>query len=280
MLALREYLAKQGFGQVLLGLSGGIDSALTAAMAVDALGADKVLGVLLPSPYSSQGSITDALQLAENLGIETQTIPIQSAMTAFDAMLEPSFRGYKADMSEENIQARIRGATLMALSNKYGSLLLTTGNKSENAVGYATLYGDMCGALNLIGDLYKTQVYRLANWRNQTLPDRALSKAQSPIPQASIDKAPSAELRFDQCDQDSLPEYDLLDAVLEALIEGGQTCSEIAQQQGHDPAVIARIYQLLHRAEYKRQQAAPIVKLSERLLSVERSYPISNLFRG
>ena len=273
---LRDYMSKQGFDSVLLGISGGIDSALTATLAVDALGANKVRGFMLPSPYSSQGSLEDAETLATNLGIVCEPIAIDPAMHAFDKILHSSFEGRKADTTEENIQARIRGTILMALSNKLGALLLTTGNKSENAVGYATLYGDMCGALNLIGDLYKTQVYRLAYWRNKSLPKNVLGPKGAVIPHSTLTKAPSAELREGQYDQDNLPDYETLDAILHGFIEDNKSPRDM--ELDFPPGLLAKVWSMLHKAEYKRRQAAPTIKLSECQLGTDRQFPIVNRY--
>lgn len=253
VLGVRDYAAKCGFKTAVLGLSGGIDSALTAVIAAEALGADQVTGLLLPSPYSSLGSVEDSLALAQAYGIKTVTLPIGPMMEAMDLALAPSFKGLPSDVTEENLQARIRGNLLMAFSNKFGSLLLTTGNKSELSVGYCTLYGDMSGGLAVISDLYKTEVYRLCHWLNRTQGGK--------IPEAILTKAPSAELRPGQTDQDSLPDYDTLDAVLYHLIEERKSAAETAAK-GFDLALVERINQLLSRAEFKRQQAAPGIKVS------------------
>jgi len=255
VLGTRDYLAKCGFKKALLGLSGGIDSAVVAAVAAEALGPQNVLGVLMPSPWSSAGSIDDSLELARNLGIATRTIPIEPLMQGFDAALAESFLGLAPDTTEENIQSRIRGNLLMALSNKTGALLLTTGNKSELAVGYCTIYGDMSGGFAVISDLPKTQVYALARHINDL-------KAQA-IPQAIIDKAPSAELKPGQADQDSLPPYEILDAILALHIEKEQTAAEITAA-GFDPATVARVCALVKGAEFKRRQAAPGIKVAWR----------------
>jgi NAD+ synthase/NAD+ synthase (glutamine-hydrolysing) len=250
-----------------LGLSGGVDSALTAAIAADAVGADRVLGVLMPSPYSSKGSVDDALDLAKQLGIETQTLPIEPAMQAMEVTLEPAFQGLERDVTEENIQARIRGNLLMALSNKRGALLLTTGNKSELAVGYCTLYGDMSGGLAVIADVPKTVVYRVARWLNAT-------RGRPIIPESTLTKAPSAELRPNQTDQDSLPPYDVLDAILERHVEHHQTADEIISQ-GFDPATVRRVLGLVRRAEFKRKQAAPGLKVTDRAFGTGWRMPIA-----
>ncbi|MDR3640866.1 MAG: NAD+ synthase [Humidesulfovibrio sp.] len=260
VLGTRDYLAKCGFKKALLGLSGGIDSAVVAAVAAEALGPDNVLGVLMPSPWSSAGSVDDSLELARNLGIKTRTIPIAPLMQGFEAALAESFAelapGKGADITEENVQSRIRGNLLMALSNKTGALLLTTGNKSELAVGYCTIYGDMSGGFAVISDLPKTQVYALARHIN------ALGRGEV-IPPAIIDKAPSAELRPDQKDQDSLPPYNILDAILALHVEMDKTAAEI-QAMGFDAATVARVCRLVKGAEFKRRQAAPGIKVAWR----------------
>ena len=255
VLGTRDYAAKCGFKEALLGLSGGIDSSLTAAVAAEALGPEHVLGVLMPSPHSSQGSIDDALALAENLGLKTLTLPIESITRAFEEALAPAFAGRAEDVTEENIQARTRGNLLMSISNKFGSLLLTTGNKSELAVGYCTLYGDMSGGLAVISDVPKTYVFRICRWLNQ-------ERGREVIPEAVLAKPPSAELRPDQKDEDSLPPYDLLDQVLELIIEEHLSGPEIAAR-GFDPELTAEIMGLVKRAEFKRRQAAPGLKITD-----------------
>ena len=260
VLGIQDYVRKSGFQRVVLGLSGGIDSAVVAALAVQALGPEQVLGVLMPSPYSSDHSVTDALALAANLGIATEKIPIHALMASYTTTLAPLFQNYAADVTEENIQSRIRGTLLMALANKFHALVLATGNKSELAVGYCTLYGDMCGALAPLGDLFKTQVYALAHWYNE------YTKAQrgmAVIPPAILTKAPSAELKPGQTDQDTLPPYPVLDDILHRWLHERQTPDQIAQA-GHDRALIDRVMQLVQRAEFKRFQAAPVLKMSER----------------
>ena len=264
VLGVRDYARKTRFRSVLLGLSGGIDSALTAAIAAEAIGPANVLGVLMPSKYSSQGSVDDSAELARNLGIQTLTLPISGIMDVYDSVLAGAFRGHPPDVTEENIQSRIRGNLLMALSNKYGSLLLTTGNKSELAVGYCTLYGDMNGGLAVIGDVPKTTVYRVARWRNARRPD---------IPEAILTKAPSAELRPDQTDQDSLPPYDLLDQILELHVEQCQSAEEIIGQ-GFDEATVRRVLRLVRMAEFKRKQAAPVLKVTSRAFGTGWRMPI------
>jgi NAD+ synthase (glutamine-hydrolysing) len=264
VLGVRDYARKTRFRQVLLGLSGGIDSALTAAIAADALGAENVLGVMMPSIYSSQGSVDDSVELARNLGIRTLTLPIGGIMSDYDAALRDAFEGRREDVTEENIQSRIRGNLLMALSNKFGSLLLTTGNKSELAVGYCTLYGDMNGGLAVIADLPKMMVYRIARWRNLRKPD---------IPAAILSKAPSAELRPDQTDQDSLPPYDLLDRILELHVEQSQSAEEIIAQ-GFEEATVRKVLKLVRMAEFKRKQAAPVLKVTSRAFGTGWRMPI------
>jgi NAD+ synthase (glutamine-hydrolysing) len=264
VLGVRDYARKTRFRQVLLGLSGGIDSALTAALAADAVGPENVLGVLMPSHYSSRGSVDDSVELARNLGIQTLTLPISGIMETYACTLADAFRGRPADVTEENIQSRIRGNLLMALSNKYGSLLLTTGNKSEMSVGYCTLYGDMNGGLAVIADLPKMMVYRVSRWRNLRKPD---------IPEATLTKAPSAELRPDQTDQDSLPPYELLDQILELHVEQSQSAEEIVAQ-GFDEPTVRRVLRLVRMAEFKRKQAAPVLKVTSRAFGTGWRMPI------
>ena len=268
VLGTRDYVRKCGFARVVLGLSGGIDSALTAAIAAEAVGADRVLGVLMPSPYSSTGSIDDARRLATNLGIETQTLPIANAMRAMDDTLREAFAGLAPDVTEENIQARIRGNLLMALSNKRGALLLTTGNKSELSVGYCTLYGDMSGGLAVIADVPKTMVYRVARWLNET-------RGREVIPASSLTKAPSAELRPNQTDQDSLPPYDVLDDILQRHIEQHQGASDIIAA-GFDQDTVRRVLRLVRLAEFKRKQAAPGLKVTDRAFGTGWRMPIAS----
>ena len=264
---VRDYVRKSGFSKVVLGLSGGIDSALTAAIAKYALGAENVLGVLMPSPYSSQGSIDDATELAEFLGIKTITLPIEPAMSAFENMLNPAFDGLVPDTTEENIQSRIRGTLLMGLSNKFRSLLLTTGNKSELAVGYCTIYGDMNGALAVIADLPKTKVYSLCKWLNENLGPT--------IPVATITKPPSAELRPDQKDSDSLPDYDALDDILYRLVDEHASLSDVISA-GYTPETVQRIARLLKISEFKRRQAAPGLKVTDRAFGTGWRMPLAS----
>jgi NAD+ synthase (glutamine-hydrolysing) len=265
VLGVRDYACKTHFTKVLLGLSGGIDSALTAAIAVDAMGRENVLGVMMPSVYSSQGSLDDSLELARNLGIQILSLPISPIMETYESALSGAFQGYKPDVTEENIQSRIRGNLLMALSNKYGALLLTTGNKSELAVGYCTLYGDMNGGLAVIADLPKMMVYRVARYRNRRKPD---------IPESTLTKAPSAELRPDQTDQDSLPPYEVLDQILELHIEGSESAEEIIAQ-GFDEKTVRRVLRMVRNAEFKRKQAAPVLKVTSRAFGTGWRMPIA-----
>ena len=269
VLGLRDYFHKCGFRSAVLGLSGGIDSAVVACLAVAALGADHVQGVSLPSQFSSQGSLDDARLLAKRLGLRYDVIPIQPPFAAVKQQVKPVFGGRPEDTTEENIQARLRGVILMALSNKFGSLLLTTGNKSELAVGYCTLYGDMCGGLAVISDVPKTMVYRLAHWINR---DREI------IPAASITKAPSAELRPDQTDQDSLPPYETLDAILEQYVVHGRSSAEIARL-GYAPETVKQVIRLIDVNEYKRRQAAPGLKVTTKAFGVGRRFPIAQRYR-
>jgi NAD+ synthase len=279
MLGLRDYVDKNGFPGIILGLSGGIDSALSAAIAVDALGADRVRAVMLPSPYTSQHSLDDAASCAQLLGIRYDTIAITPAMQAFDAALGPLFAETQADITEENIQSRARGLILMAISNKFGHMVLTTGNKSEMSVGYATLYGDMCGGYSVLKDVYKTQVFALSRWRNDNYPVGAVGPQGAVMPERVITKAPSAELKHDQTDQDSLPPYETLDAILAGLVEGEKSVNDLAAE-GFDRATIVRVWKMLDRAEYKRRQAPPGVKISARAFGRDRRYPITNGFTG
>ncbi|MEM2174197.1 MAG: NAD+ synthase [Candidatus Micrarchaeia archaeon] len=262
----RDYIRKCGFKKAILGLSGGIDSSLTATIAVEAIGKENVIGVLMPSPYSSKGSVDDALELAKNIGIKTLVIPIAGIMNSFKEALNEAFRGYPEDVTEENIQARIRGNLLMALSNKYGALLLSTGNKSELAVGYCTIYGDMSGGLAVIADVPKTMVYRIANWLNKT-------KGMI-IPQSIIDKPPSAELRPNQTDQDSLPPYDILDEILYRHIELHKSTDEIIEE-GFDKEIVKKVLKMVERAEFKRKQAPPGIKITDRAFGTGWRMPIA-----
>lgn len=279
MLGLSDYVDKNRFPGVLLGLSGGIDSALSAAVAVDALGADRVRAVMLPSPYTSQHSLDDAAECARLLGIRCDNIPISPAMEAVDAALSPVFEGHQADITEENIQSRLRGLTLMAMSNKFGDMVLTTGNKSEMSVGYATLYGDMCGGYSVLKDVYKTTVFELCRWRNAHVPPGARGPAGAVMPERVITKPPSAELKPDQTDQDTLPPYEDLDAILEGLVEGERSVDWLVER-GFDRATVLRVWRMLDRAEYKRRQSPPGVKITPRAFGRDRRYPITNGFTG
>ncbi len=269
-LGIRDYVHKCGFKSVVLGLSGGIDSALTAVLAVDALGGDQVMGVSMPARYSSSGSLTDAEQLAKTLGIRYEVIPIEPPFKAMEGQLAKVFAGTKPNEAEENIQSRLRGVTLMALSNKFGSLVLTTGNKSEMAVGYCTLYGDMCGALAVIADVFKTEVYNVSRWVNR---DRVI------IPTDSITKPPSAELRPNQTDQDSLPPYEVLDAILKHYVVEHLSKEEIVKR-GFAPAVVSDVINKVTFTEYKRRQAAPGLKVSPRAFGIGRRIPVAQRFRS
>jgi NAD+ synthase len=279
MLGLRDYVNKTGFPSVVIGLSGGVDSALTAAVAADALGPSRVNTIMMPSPYTSAHSLEDAKACAEAIGVGYEIVGIEPAMEAFRKMLLPLFGNRKEDVTEENIQSRARGVTLMAVSNKLGSMVVTTGNKSEMAMGYATLYGDMCGGFNVLKDVYKTTVFELCRWRNAHLPEGALGNRGPVIPERIIAKPPSAELRPDQKDEDSLPPYPTLDAILKGLIERDLSAEEMTKE-GFDGATVNRIWRLLEAAEYKRRQAPPGVKITSRAISKERRYPIVNGFRG
>jgi len=278
VLGLRDYVGKNGFASVLLGTSGGIDSAICAAIAVDALGADKVRSVMLPYRYTAPASLDDAAALARNLGIAYQVLPIADAVQGYEKILSGPFAGLPPDVTEENLQARVRGTLLMALSNKLGAMVVTTGNKSEMSVGYATLYGDMNGGFNPIKDIYKTEVFRLADLRNAWKPEGALGPSGEVIPTGIITRPPSAELREDQTDQDSLPPYEVLDGILDRLVEQEQTLAEIVAA-GFDTATVERIGHLLANAEYKRRQAPPGVKVTRRNFGRDRRYPITNAFR-
>jgi len=279
MLGLGDYVRKNRFPGILLGLSGGIDSALSAAVAVDALGAEQVRAVMLPSPYTGRESLEDAAECARLLGVHCDTIPIQPAMDAFGDALAPVFAGRQADITEENIQSRSRGLILMAMSNKFGDMLLTTGNKSEMSVGYATLYGDMCGGYSVLKDVYKTTVFALCRWRNAHRPHDARGPDGPVMPDRVITKAPSAELKHDQTDQDTLPPYADLDAILEGLVEGEQSVDALVER-GFDRATVLRVWRMLDRAEYKRRQAPPGVKITPRAFGRDRRYPITNGYTG
>jgi NAD+ synthase len=278
VLGLRDYVNKNGFPGVLLGVSGGIDSARCAAIAVDALGAERVRGVMLPFRYTAQVSQDDAAKLAQALGFRYEVLPIAPAVNGFEEILSGVFAGLPRDITEENLQARARGTLLMAISNKTGAMVVTTGNKSEMSVGYATLYGDMNGGFNPIKDIYKTEVFRLSSLRNSWKPDDALGPSGEVIPVNIIVRPPTAELRENQTDQDSLPPYDVLDAILERLVEREEPLASIVEE-GFDRETVAKIDRLLNIAEYKRRQAAPGVKVTRRNFGRDRRYPITNRFR-
>ncbi len=278
VLGLRDYVTKNRFPGVVLGLSGGVDSAICAAIAVDALGADKVHCVMLPYKYTADESVSDAEQCAAALGVRYDSIPIEGPVKGFLSALDPMFAKTQSDTTEENLQSRTRGTILMALSNKFGSMVVTTGNKSEVSVGYATLYGDMNGGYNPIKDLYKLQVFALCRWRNANKPSIGLGPEGEVIPVNIITKPPSAELREDQKDEDSLPPYEVLDDILECLVEKEMPVSEIVER-GHDRDLVKRIEHLLYIAEYKRRQAAPGVKVTSRNFGRDRRYPITNGYR-
>lgn len=272
VLGTRDYLHKSGFSKVVIGLSGGIDSALTAVVAVDALGRENVVGVGMPSRYSSEGSLSDSKEMAEKLGIDFWVVPIEPAHIAFTDMLEQRFQGTQPNVAEENVQARIRGNILMTISNKFGWMVLTTGNKSEMAMGYATLYGDMAGGFAVIKDVPKTLVYELCRWRNRH------GEPLAAIPEAIIDKPPSAELRPDQTDQDTLPPYDKLDPIVKAYVEEDYSLQEMVEM-GHDPDAVRQVITFVDRNEYKRRQAPPGVKITPRAFGKDRRLPIVNRYR-
>jgi NAD+ synthase len=278
VVGLRDYVSRNGFPGVILGLSGGIDSALSAAIAVDALGAEKVWGVMLPSKYTSEESLGDARECARLLGCRHDVISIAPGVAAFDQALAEAFQGTKPGLAEENIQARLRMVALMALSNKFGPMLLTTGNKSEMSVGYATLYGDMSGGYNVLKDAYKTTVFALSRWRNHNRPEGALGPEGPVMPANVITKPPTAELRPGQKDEDSLPPYSDLDRILEALVDKEMSVRETAAATGEPEELVAKMEQLVLRAEYKRRQAPPGVKIGVRNFGRDRRYPISNFF--
>ncbi|WP_068081945.1 NAD+ synthase [Polycladidibacter stylochi] len=278
VMGLGDYVNKNGFPGVVLGLSGGIDSAICAAMAVDALGADRVHCVMLPYHYTSTESLVDAKACADALGVRYDTVPISNPVEGFQEVLAPIFAGTESGITEENLQSRSRGVVLMAISNKFGAMVVTTGNKSEMSVGYATLYGDMNGGFNPIKDLYKTKVYAMSDWRNKHHLADLKGPAGEVIPNNIITKAPTAELRENQTDQDSLPEYDILDDILTCLVEKEMTLRDIVAK-GHDEATVKRVQHLLYIAEYKRRQAAPGVKITEKNFGRDRRYPITNRFR-
>ncbi len=278
VLGFRDYVNKNGFKSVVLGLSGGIDSAICAAIAVDALGEERVRAIMLPYRYTSKESLTDAAACAKALGCHYDTVPIGEPVDGFLSALSDMFEGTESGITEENLQSRARGTILMAISNKFGSMVVTTGNKSEMSVGYATLYGDMNGGFNPIKDLYKMQVYALAAWRNKQVPPGALGPSGEVIPANILSKAPSAELRPNQTDQDSLPPYPVLDDILECLVEKEMSVDEIISR-GHVTATVHRVEHLLYLAEYKRRQSAPGVKITRKNFGRDRRYPITNRFR-
>ena len=278
MLGFRDYVNKNGFRSVILGLSGGIDSAICAAIAVDALGEERVRTVMLPYHYTSEESFADAAACAKALGCDYDIVPIAEPVEGFMSALAETFEGTESGVTEENLQSRTRGTILMAISNKFGSMVVTTGNKSEMSVGYATLYGDMNGGFNPIKDLYKMQVYSLSAWRNSHVPPGALGPSGEVIPKNIITKAPSGELKPNQTDQDSLPPYPVLDDILESLVENEMSVAEIVAR-GHDIATVHRIEHLLYLAEYKRRQSAPGVKITKKNFGRDRRYPITNRFR-
>ena len=278
VLGLKDYVNKNNFPGIILGLSGGIDSALCAAIAVDALGSDRVSCFMLPFRYTSDQSFIDAKGCAKNLNINLGSLNIEDSFNSLEDVLTPFFKGLPKDVTEENLQSRIRGVLLMALSNKGGDMVVTTGNKSEVSVGYATLYGDMNGGYNPIKDIYKTEVYELARWRNSNLPLGALGPAGEVIPLSIIEKEPTAELRDNQKDQDSLPPYNELDDILESLIDYEMSVSDIVKK-GHEKSLVKKIENLLYVSEYKRRQSAPGVRVSQKNFGRDRRYPITNLFR-
>jgi NAD+ synthase len=275
---LRDYVLKNGFQKVLLGLSGGVDSAIVATIAVDALGAQNVRCVVLPSKFTSQESLDDGLEVIKRLGVSYDTLSIESAVDTVEQTLAPLFQGYTPDLTEENIQSRLRGLYLMALSNKFGELLLTTGNKSEVAVGYSTLYGDMAGAFNPIKDVYKTDVFALCRWRNDNHRDWMQGAKGTVIPENIITKPPTAELRENQKDEDSLPPYETLDAILQMLIEEDASVADVVAM-GFEKEVVQKVEQLVYQSEYKRFQSAPGTKVSNRAFWLDRRYPMTNKFR-
>lgn len=279
VMGLGDYVNKNNFPGVMIGLSGGVDSAITAAVAVDALGADRVHCVMMPSPYTSKESLEDADEAARLLGAKLDSISIKPAMDAFDDLLKEQFADQSADTTEENIQARSRGMILMAMSNKFGYMVLSTGNKSEMSVGYATLYGDMCGGYNVLKDVYKTRVFDLCRWRNTHHASDMMGPEGRVVPERIITKPPSAELKPNQTDQDSLPPYDKLDDILWCLIEKEMGVRDIAAR-GHDMDIVQRVWRMLDRAEYKRRQAPPGVKITSRAFGRDRRYPLTNGFTG
>ena len=278
ILGLRDYVDKNKFPGVVIGISGGIDSAFSAAVAVDALGADRVKGILMPSQFTSDESNIDANLLGKNLGIDLLSISIQDIVNSYDNTLSDLFADKEKDITEENIQSRTRGAILMAYSNKFGHMVVTNGNKSEVSVGYSTLYGDMCGGFSVVKDIYKSDLYRLSEWRNTNLPSLSKINTLDIIPKNIILKEPTAELKADQKDSDSLPPYDILDKILFLLVEKESSINEIISK-GYEPSLGTKVQNLLYNSEYKRRQAAPGVKISERNFGYDRRYPITNAFR-
>ena len=278
VMGLRDYCKKSGFEKVVLGLSGGIDSALVAVIASDAIGSANVRSIMLPSPYTSQTSLIDATDLVENLGCKSDTLPINDSLTAIDKTLSSTFEGRKIDLTEENIQSRLRGLLLMAVSNKFGEMLLTTGNKSEVSVGYSTIYGDMAGGFNPIKDLYKTKVFEISKWRNKNHRPWMKGPPGSIIPDSIITKAPTAELRPNQKDSDSLPDYPVLDAILTILVDEDGSTNDCLKA-GYDKSDVSKVEKLLYESEYKRFQSAPGTRLSQRAFWLDRRYPIVNKWR-
>ena len=278
VLGLRDYIEKNSFPGVVIGISGGIDSAFSACVAVDALGSDKVKGIMMPSKYTSNASVEDATLLGKNLNIEMMSLSIEEAALAYESTLKNVFEGTEQDITEENIQSRIRGMLLMAYSNKFGYMVMTNGNKSEVSVGYSTLYGDMCGGFSVIKDLYKVDVYKLAEWRNDNHPSISLHKKTNVVPVNIISKAPTAELKPNQKDEDSLPPYKILDKILYELVEKESSVTDIVNL-GFDEDTVIKVQGLLYNSEYKRRQSAPGVKVSERNFGLDRRYPITNRFR-
>ena len=278
VLGLKDYIEKNNFPGVVIGISGGIDSAFSACVAVDALGSDKVKGIMMPSKYTSNASVEDATLLGKNLNIEMMSLSIEEAALAYESTLKNVFEGTQQDITEENIQSRIRGMLLMAYSNKFGYMVITNGNKSEVSVGYSTLYGDMCGGFSVIKDLYKVDVYKLAEWRNDNYPSISLHKKKNIVPINIITKAPTAELKPNQKDEDSLPPYEILDKILYELVEKESSVTDIVNLGFNEDTVI-KVQGLLYNSEYKRRQSAPGVKVSERNFGLDRRYPITNRFR-
>ena len=278
ILGLRDYILKNKFPGVVIGISGGIDSAFSACVAVDALGPENVIGIGMPSKFTSKESNDDAVELANNLGFKLESISIESVVNSYDQILGPIFEGKEKDITEENIQSRTRGAILMAYSNKFGHMVLTNGNKSEVSVGYSTLYGDMCGGFSVVKDIYKSDLYKLAEWRNNNIPSISLINKKNVMPINIIEKEPTAELKENQKDSDSLPPYQVLDKILFHLVEKETSISEIIDM-GYDFDLVKKVENLLYSSEYKRRQAAPGVKISERNFGYDRRYPITNSFR-